>query len=106
MLRLKALCSSIHPVFTSSSLCFVFCISRLCLFFLPLLPFFEHVTIFRKTCARDLSERRRVHNQNEYLFCWQSFSLVKHVKRILYCEAFGLSNSGADILVYNVMLET
>lgn len=104
MLRLTVLCSSIHSVFASSSLCFVFCISRLCLFFLPLVPFFGHVTIFSKTCARDRSERRFVQNQNEYLLCWQPFSPVKRVKRILYCEALGLSNSGAAILVYDVIL--
>ena len=105
MLRLTVLCSSIHSVFTSSCVCFVFCISHLCLFFLSLVAFFGHVTIFRKTCARDPSERRLVQNQNEYLLCWQPFSLVKYVKRMLYCEAFGSSNTGADILVYNVIVE-
>ena len=105
MLRLTVLCSSIRSVFTSFSLCFVFCISRLCLVFFPFVPFFGHVTIFRKTCSLDRSERRLVQNQNEYLLCWQQFSLVQYVKRISYFEAFRLSNSGADILVFNVILE-
>ena len=44
-------------------------------------------------------------NKNEYLLCWQPLSLVRYVKRISYFEAFRLSNSGADILVYNAILE-
>jgi hypothetical protein len=62
MLHWTVLCSSIHSLFTSSCSCFVCCISRFCLIFLQLLPFSGHVTIFRKTCARDLSERRLVQN--------------------------------------------
>jgi hypothetical protein len=34
-----------------------------------------------------------------------AIQLVKHVKKILYCKAFGLSNSGAAMSVYNVVLE-
>lgn len=104
MSQLTVLCSAMRSLFTSFLL-------LLCLLYFPLLFVFSSTYTFLWTChppyseKPTTSERRLLQKQNECLLCWQPFIFVQYFKIILFFEAFGLSNSGADILVCDVILE-